>query len=178
MDGFLGEIRLFAGRSNLPPAGWALCNGQLINISGNEALYSLIGVKFGGDGVSTFGLPDLRGKLPIGQGAGTNLTPRYLAQTGGGEQATLVEAQIPQHSHAFNATSNAANASSPSNGLFANPNPNGFYADMPTPPAAVQTLLGDTIAGSGGGNQPHENRMPTMAMNYIIAMTGNYPTRP
>lgn len=178
MDAYLGEIRLFAGRNNLLPENWAFCDGSLIPIPGNEALYSLIGTRFGGNGVNTFALPDLRGKLPIGQGAGAGLTPRYLAQTGGNEQATLVEAQIPLHSHAFNATNNAATASSPSNGLFANPGPNGFYADMPNPPVAVLTLLGDTIAGTGGGNQPHENRMPTMGMNYIIAMQGNYPTKP
>lgn len=178
MDAFIGEIRPFAGRNNLPPAGWAFCNGQLVNISGNEALYTLIGTQFGGNGTTTFGLPDLRGRLPMGQGAGPGLTARYLAQTGGGEQATVVEAQIPPHTHAFNATTNAAAASSPSNGLFANPSPNGFYANMPTPPVAVLTLLGDTIAGTGGGNQPHENRMPTMGMHYIIALQGNYPTKP
>jgi microcystin-dependent protein len=178
MDAYLGEIRLVAGVTNLLPANWAYCNGQLVRISDNQALYSLIGTKFGGDGINTFALPDLRGKLPIGQGAGTNLTPRYLAQSGGGEQATLVEAQIPLHSHPFNATGNPAASSSPSGALFANSAPNGFYADMPVPPVAVQTLLGDTIAGSGGSNQPHENRMPTMAMNYIIALQGNYPTRP
>lgn len=178
MDAYIGEIRLFAGINSQPPANWAFCNGALLSINENQALYSLIGTKFGGDGVTTFGLPDLRGRLPMGQGAGTNLTPRYLAQTGGAEQATVVEAQIPSHTHAFNASTTAAAASSPSNGVFANPSPNGFYADMPTPPVAALTLLGDTIAGSGGGNQTHENRMPTMGMNYIIALLGNYPTRP
>jgi microcystin-dependent protein len=178
MDAYLGEIRLFAGMNALPPENWAFCDGRLVNISDYQALYSLLGTRFGGDGVRTFALPDLRGKLPIGQGAGPGLTPRYLAQAGGSEKVTLVEAQIPSHSHAFNATTNGAEASSPSNGVFASPGSNGFYADMPTPPVAVLTLLGDTIAGTGGGNQPHENRMPTMAMNYIIAMQGLYPTRP
>lgn len=178
MDAYIGEIRLFAGRNSQPPANWAFCNGSLLSVNENQALYSLIGTKFGGDGVNTFGLPDLRGRLPMGQGTGSGLTPRYLAQTGGAEQATVVEAQIPTHTHAFNASTAAATASSPTNGVVANPSPNGFYADMPTPPVAVLTLLGDTIAGTGGGNQAHENRMPTMGMNYIICLLGNYPTRP
>jgi microcystin-dependent protein len=177
MDAFIGEIIPWS--SVKIPEGWVLCDGSLINIAGNEALYSLIGTRFGGNGTSTFGLPDLRGRLPIGQGAGTGLTPRYLAQNGGGEQASVSEAQIPSHSHTFNATTSNATASSPSNGLFANPSPNGFYADMPAPPVAVLTLLGDTVAGTGGGNQTHENRMPTMAVNYLICTTGGYyPTRP
>ena len=178
MDAYLGEIRLFAGRNSAPPENWAFCNGSLLNISSYQELYSLLGTRFGGDGVSTFGLPDLRGRLPMGQGAGFNLTPRYLAQTGGTEQATVFEAQIPPHSHAFNATTDAATDSSPANGLLANPSPNVFYAEMPTPPVPLLTLMSDTIAGTGGSNQPHENRMPAMGMNYIIALQGIYPTRP
>ncbi|MEI6385667.1 MAG: tail fiber protein [Spirochaetota bacterium] len=178
MDSILGEIRPFAGRNSLPPDGWAFCNGALINIAGNEALYSLLGIQFGGNGTTNFALPDLRGRLPMGQGAAPGLTARFLAQTGGTEQASVVEAQIPSHSHAFTASKDAANASSPANALFANPSPNLFYANMPTPPVAIKTLLGDTIAGSGGSNQAHENRMPAMGMNYIIALQGIFPTKP
>lgn len=183
MDGYLGEIRIMAGLvQHQPPDGWATCNGQLIRIADNQALYSLLGTRFGGDGVTTFGLPDLRGRLPIGQGAGAGLTPRVLAQTGGSETVTLDASQMPTHNHAFNATTNAASAVpgglSPANGLYAVPSPNVFYADMPSPPIPVLTLLGDTIAGDGGGNQPHENRMPAMATNYIIALQGIYPTKP
>lgn len=183
MDGYLGEIRIMAGLlQHQPPDGWAICNGQLIKIADNPALYSLLGTRFGGDGINTFGLPDLQGRLPIGQGTGTGLTPRVLAQTGGSEAVTLVAPNMPIHNHAFNATTNAASAAptglSPANGLYADPSPNVFYADMPSPPIAVLTLLGDTIAGDGGGNQAHENRMPAMATNYIIALQGNYPTKP
>jgi microcystin-dependent protein len=176
MDAFLGEIIPWPNAKI--PQDWLPCDGSLINISDNEALYSLLGTNFGGDGVNTFALPDLRGRLPIGQGAGTGLTPRFLAQKGGSEQASVTDAQIPAHAHAFNASTNAATTSSPSNGLFANPKPNGFYGDMPAPPVPVLTLLGDTVAGTGGGNQAHENRMPTMAVNYLICTVGLYPTRP
>lgn len=176
MDAFLGEI--IPWPSAKIPQDWLPCDGSKLSISGNEALYSLLGTNFGGDGVNTFALPDLRGRLPIGQGAGAGLTPRFLAQNGGNEQASVAEAQIPSHTHAFNATTNAATASSPSNGLYANPSPNGFYATMPAPPVAALTLLGDTVAGTGGGNHAHENRMPTMAVNYLICTVGLYPTKP
>ncbi|MBD9362471.1 phage tail protein [Methylomonas fluvii] len=172
-DCYVGEIRPFAG--NYVPDGWLPCDGRLLSISSYEVLYSLLGTAFGGDGRTTFGIPDLRGRLPIGTGLGTGLTNRSFASSGGSESVSLALSQTPAHSHAFNVGTGAATQNSPANNLYANPAPNVFYATTATPGSAAQVLSADTIGASGGGNLLHENRMPALAINYMIATNGIYP---
>lgn len=172
MDNYLAEIRPFAG--NYAPQGWQLCQGQLLAISQNDALYSLLGTAFGGDGVTTFALPDLRGRLPVGAGqAPWGSTYPYGAK-GGSETVTLNAAQMPAHSHNFMVNTGAANSNTPAGNLYADPTPNNFYATTPNPTAKPQVLDADTMTNSGQG-MAHENRMPCMAINYIIAIAGTYP---
>ena len=174
MDNFLGEIRPFAG--NYTPNGWKLCDGSLLNVADYSALFALLSTNFGGDGVRTFALPDLRGRLPIGSGQSPGLSRRLFASSGGSEMVTLTNTEMPVHSHAFMVTTNAATDSSPNGKLFANPNPNSFYGTTPNPKAPLQVLNTDSVTNTGENN-PHENRMPAMAINYIIAVTGIFPTQ-
>ena len=166
---YLGEIRTFAG--NFAPQGWALCQGQLLPIAENTALFQLIGTTYGGDGVNTFALPDLRGRLPLHQGTGPGLSPRSIGQMGGAEQVTLGEAQLPAHSHTVLA-SNSAGKAAPGPGamlsagviqVFGNGAPN-----TPMSPQAVTT--------SAGGGQPHPNMPPFLGLNYIVALFGIFPS--
>lgn len=176
MTPYLAEIRPFLG--NFAPVGWHLCDGTLLPISGNEALFSLLGTAYGGNGTTTFGLPNLKGRLPIGYGQGAGLqVNRPFASTGGEESVTLSTAQTPLHSHSFMVTTDPATGNSPSGNLLANPAPNVFYATTQKPNTPLQVLNADTVSNAGGG-QAHENRMPTMAVNYIIATTGLFPAKP
>lgn len=177
-DCYLAEIRPFAGANNRIPAGWQLCDGTLLPISSYEALYSLLGTTFGGNGTSNFAVPDLRSRLPIGSGQGTGLAVnRLYASTGGSEAVALTLAQTPAHSHAFQVSSAAATSNAPAGKLYANPDPNSFYATTKTPGSQDQVLSTDTVSYSGAG-QSHQNCMPTMATNYIIALVGIYPQKP
>lgn len=175
---YLGEIRSFSG--NFAPLNWHICDGSLLNIADYNALYSLLGTNFGGNGTTTFALPDLRGRLPIGSGQGTaqGATSHPFASSGGFESVTLTTAQVPAHSHAFSAATSGATTNSPSGAIFANPAPYLYYATNSASYPLVP-LSADTIAASGGGNQMHENRMPAMAISYIICVVnGIYPQRP
>jgi microcystin-dependent protein len=163
---YVGEIRMFAG--NFAPAGWMFCEGQLLPISENETLFNLIGTTYGGDGQSTFGLPDLRGRLPMHQGNGF-----ILAETGGAEQITLTTAQIPAHSHAFVASTNIADQISPSNSLLGQLTGGGllYFAVAGASPLAAQSML------SAGGSQPHNNFQPYLCVDFIISLFGIFPTQ-
>jgi len=168
----VGEIRMFAGNFN--PAGWMICAGQLLPISGYDALFNLIGTTYGGDGQSNFALPDLRSRVPIhmGTGGGANYV---LGQAGGVETVTLTVAQIPSHGHAVNATTSGATESPslntfPANSAPANRNVYGPYGGAPA------TLNNGTI-GQTVGNQPHDNTQPYLAINFIISLFGVYPTQ-
>lgn len=166
---YIGEIRIFAGTYN--PRGWAFCYGQLVPIAQNPALYSILGTTYGGNGTSTFGLPDLRGRTPIGAGSGAGLTPRVLGQMSGVESVTLLSTQIPQHTHALNASSGAPTTNAPSGSLL----PTGssrIYAQ-----GSPSTQLAPSSIGVAGGSQPHENMQPFLALTYIIATEGIYPSR-
>ncbi len=174
-DSYVGEIRPFAG--DYAPQDWALCDGSLLPITDYQALYSLLGTTFGGDGRVNFALPDLKGRVPIGAGTGTGLTARALGQTGGSEAVTLTSASVPAHTHGFTVSTDAATQHSPANNMLADPAPHLFYATTPTTGSAPQVLSADSVAASGGG-AAHENRMPTMAINYIISLMGIYPMRP
>jgi microcystin-dependent protein len=163
---YVGEIRMFAG--NFAPAGWMFCEGQLLPISEYETLFNLIGTTYGGDGQSTFALPDLRGRLPVHFGNGFT-----LAETGGVETVTLTVPQIPSHSHPFLATADLSSASTPSNTLLAAISTTGseIYA-----PAAGTVAMAQNTISSTGGSQPHDNFQPYLCVDFIISLFGVFPS--
>jgi Microcystin-dependent protein len=174
MDPYVGEIRLFAG--NYAPRGWALCNGQLMSIQQNTALFSLLGVVYGGDGKVTFALPNLQGRAPMHWGQGAGLAPRDLGEIGGEPSLTLLQTEIPAHNHLANAQS-ASNKEEAQGDVWANagaPGRGGFqyYSDK------VDVPLSPMAVGVTGGSQPHNNMQPYTALNFIIALEGVYPQRP
>jgi len=160
---YVGEIRMFAG--NFAPAGWMFCEGQLLPISENETLFNLIGTTYGGDGQSTFGLPDLQGRLPIHQGNGF-----ILAEQGGAEEITLTVQQIAAHSHPLLAANVVANDPNPQDNLLAESSVVSMYqAGSPATAMAPQSV------GPVGGSQPHTNFQPYLCVNFIISLFGIYP---
>ena len=162
---FVGEIRMFAG--NFAPAGWMLCDGQLLPISENDTLFNLIGTTYGGDGQSTFALPDLRGRVPLHQGNGS-----VLAETGGAETITLTVSQIPAHSHPLVGTTSITNDTSPANNVVAQSNTlDPYQSTAGGSPMAAQSI------SSVGGSQPHDNFQPYLCINFIISLFGIYPTQ-
>lgn len=173
MDPYIGDIRLFAG--NFAPVGWVLCDGALLNISEYDALFALIGNIYGGDGVTNFAVPDLRGRVPVGQGTGPGLTPRTLGSQFGTEAVTLLQQQLPVHSHSFNASTAAASASVPTQNVFAQTAVDTIYTDVPSQPD-LQTMNAASVQNSGG-TQPHNNIMSTTAINYIMCVQGVFPSR-
>ncbi|HUI93557.1 MAG TPA: tail fiber protein [Chitinivibrionales bacterium] len=172
-NNYLGEIKMFAG--NFAPVGWALCNGQLLQISQNTALFSLLGTTYGGDGVTTFALPDLQGRFPMAAGSGTGLTVRNLGDKGGQETVTLTEAQMPSHTHtaSVSADSTVATSDSPQKAL-----PARNASATPAYGKNANTLMANTVTvGLAGGNQPHPNVPPYTCVNFIIALQGIFPSR-
>jgi microcystin-dependent protein len=171
---YVGEIRLFS--FSRVPTGWFACDGSLQPISGYEVLYTLIGTTYGGDGVSTFGMPDLRGQLPIHQGTGRGLTPRVLGAVGGSESVSLTTANLPSHTHNYLATTAAASANVPSGTveLGALNNDQMYTTDV----AGLRTeVMSQAAVTSVGGNLPHENTMPTLTVSFCIAWAGIFPPR-
>lgn len=164
---YVGEIRLFGG--NFAPLGWALCNGQLLQINNNEVLYSLLGTIYGGDGQTTFGLPDLRGRVPIHPGQGSY----PLGQVGGTETVTLTGQNLPSHTHRANAHPGNGTAADPTNRFWAGNNDFRCYSDV-----APNTNFAAGAVGVSGGSQPHDNMMPFVTVSYIIAVEGIYPSFP
>jgi len=164
---YVGEIRMFAG--NFAPAGWMFCEGQLLPISENETLFQLIGTTYGGDGESTFALPDLQGRIPLHQG--NNFV---LAETGGTEEVTLTVQQVPAHSHPFLATTNAATAAAPGNSVtvarLPAANITGYGSDNPS------TSMSPQMVSSVGGSQPHTNFQPYLCVDFIISLFGIFPS--
>lgn len=170
IDQYLGEIRMFAG--NYAPEGWAMCNGQLLSISQNEALFSLIGTTYGGDGQTTFALPDLQGRVPVHTGKNTETGTVYpLGQKGGTETVTLVYDQLPKHTHAVNAQSEAGTSSTAANNYWA-AGPVNLYSNT-----AANGMMGSSAIGITGGNMAHNNVMPYFAVSFIIALQGIYPSQ-
>ena len=162
---YVGEIRMFAG--NFAPAGWMFCEGQLLPISEYETLFNLIGTTYGGDGQSTFALPDLRGRIPLHFGNGFT-----LAETGGVETVTLTVSQIPAHSHPLLATSSIASQQNVSPNLFAEATLFNPYINIaPTTPMAPQ------MGGSTGGSQPHNNFQPYLCVDFILSLFGIFPSQ-
>lgn len=166
---FVGEIRIFAG--NFAPRGWAFCDGQLLAVSQNDALFSLLGTIYGGDGRTTFGLPDLRGRIPIHAGHGPGLSERRLGAKAGAENVTLTVNQLPSHRHALVATSAVANQESPTNNVTAQPT-GAIYGKV-----GPFVDLNSGAMSEVGGSRSHTNEMPFLCVNFIIALFGIYPSR-
>lgn len=166
-DAYIGEIRMFSG--NYAPEGWALCNGQTLSILGNEELFALIGTTYGGDGVTTFVLPDLQGRIPI------HRSPQcVLGSKGGTETVTLTQAQLPAHIHLMNAndSTNDATESSPANHVWGVSDITNYQTNV----ASKIVQMNTNLLTSVGGNLPHDNMMPSLAINFIIATVGIFPT--
>jgi microcystin-dependent protein len=166
---YVGEIRMFGG--NFAPAGWAFCHGQIMAISENETLFQLIGTTYGGDGQSTFALPDLRGRIPVHQGQGAGLSNRILGESAGTETVTLTTQQIPIHSHLAQALAGSGNQSSPNNGIWA-ASGQGQYAV-----GAGGVAMKNTLISISGGSQPHDNMMPYTTISFIISLFGIFPSQ-
>jgi microcystin-dependent protein len=160
--------------ASFAPQGWAMCAGQLIAIAENDALFSLIGTTYGGDGVSTFALPDLRGRLPVHAGAGPGLSSRTTGETFGSETVTVSLSQMPPHNHVGLVSSAAGAQNDPSNGFLAS-SPT-VRLDRPAPVTPGAALATGTV-GNFGGSQPHENLMPFLCVHFIIALFGIFPPR-
>lgn len=169
-EAFIGEIRFFGG--NFAPRGWAFCNGQMLAINQYQALFSLLGTTYGGDGRTTFALPDARGRAMIHAGQGPGLSPRRLGENAGTETNTLTANQMPAHSHAQRATTADADATSPQGTLMGGTGRDRIYSGG----RADTTMSGDAIGSSGGG-QAVNNMPPYVTTNCIIALEGYYPSR-
>jgi microcystin-dependent protein len=167
---YVGEIRMFGGNFN--PAGWMFCEGQLLPISENETLFQLIGTTYGGDGQSTFALPDLRGRLPVHRGSGAGGT-FVLAETGGAEQVTLTTTQIPAHTHTLLGTNNNAAGTSPADSV---PATQQVFGVTPYGTDAPNINLNAASITPQGGSQPHENCQPFLCVSFIISLFGIFPS--
>jgi microcystin-dependent protein len=172
---FVAEIRILA--CNFAPTGWAFCNGQLIPLSQNTALFSLLGTPYGGDGRSTFALPNLQGAAPMQAGQGPGLSPRDLGETGGEPTVTLLQTEVATHTHSLQGSPRNADldAPGPQNSL-ARSTPAQIYK-QPAGAATPQPMAPGIMGGAVGGNAPHNNMMPYLTLNYCIALQGVYPAR-
>jgi len=168
---FLGEIRMFAG--NFAPAGWAQCNGQIMSISQNTALFSILGTTYGGNGTTTFALPDLRSRVPIHVGQGPGLSPYVLGQVAGTENVTLLTTQIPLHNHGVNCSTGGGTQASPASGYPAVES-TGTSLDYA---ASSNGTMNPAMIGNAGSGQPHANIQPYLCVNFIIALQGIFPSR-
>ena len=166
---YVGEIRMFAG--NFAPAGWAFCNGALMPIAENDTLFNLIGTTYGGDGQTTFGLPDLQGRVPIHQGNGLGLSPHVIGEKNGSETVTLTTGQMPPHSHALQASSAQANGSAGPGGVLASSSSSFYGSGTPNMAMAAQAIT------PLGGSHPHDNMAPFLTINYIISLFGIFPSQ-
>jgi microcystin-dependent protein len=162
---YLGEIKIVA--FNFPPKGWALCNGQLLPINQNQALFSLLGTMYGGNGVTTFALPDLRGKAPVHFGPTVS-----QGSSGGEERHTLIVSEIPQHTHQASGNSGNVNSGTPLGGTWGAQAANSYGS------AAPDVLMGSTTTNPTGGSQSHDNMQPYLVLTFVIALQGVYPSRP
>jgi len=174
---FLGTISLFAG--NFAPRGWAFCNGQILPIAQNTALFSILGTTYGGNGQTTFALPDLRGRAPIHWGQGPGLTNRELGEVSGSENVTLISTQMPIHNHMVAANTALGTQGTPTGNLLAlstDPGAGGNPLNF-IEPAAPNTSMAPNMIGQAGGSQPHNNMQPYLAVSFIIALEGIFPSR-
>jgi microcystin-dependent protein len=165
---YVGEIRMVG--FNFAPAGWALCNGALLPISEYETLFNLIGTTYGGDGQSTFAVPNLAGRVPLHMGTGNGLSPRIIGEVAGVEQITLINSQMPQHSHVPQAQSANGALTNPQNAIWASSTAAIYSTDPPNVP------MRNGLVNPAGGNQPHKNMMPFLVINFVISLFGIFPT--
>lgn len=172
MDPFVAEIRIFG--FTFAPRGWAFCNGQLLPLSQNTALFSLLGTTYGGDGRSNFALPNLQGSAPMHPGQGPGLSLHDLGETGGSPSLTLLESQIPAHSHTPRVQTTVASKSTPANNSLSRVS--GATPYLPPAGAALVAMAPEAVAPAGG-NQPHNNMMPYLTLNFCIALQGVFPPR-
>ena len=173
---FIGEVRMFGG--NFAPANWAFCNGQVLAISSNSALFSLLGTTYGGNGVSTFALPDLRGRVPISQGQGAGLTYRTIGSPGGTETVTLTNSNLPAHTHTLNASSQPATANTIGSSVLPGVRATGkFYVNNTGGSPPTFGALDPNTVGQAGSSLPHDNMMPYLCLNFIICLFGLFPSR-
>lgn len=171
---FLAEIRVFG--FNFPPRGWAFCDGQVIPISQNTALFSLLGSNYGGNGASTFALPDLQGGTVVGHGTSTTGTDYFIGETGGSETVTLIQTEMPFHNHDVQASTTPAEQSAPTaSRSLARSTPGSAYQSVTN--ANLANAAPEAVATAGGGS-PHNNMPPVLAMNFCIALQGVFPQRP
>jgi microcystin-dependent protein len=177
---YIGQIMIFGG--NFAPQGWALCQGQLLPISGYETLYSLIGTTYGGDGQNTFALPDLQGRVPLHMGQGPNITQNYVMGENGGVEGVILDSQhLPSHNHSFQAA-NVGDANTPgpttmlANEGGADASKVSIYAPFDYTPANMTTLAPGSVAAAGGG-EPHDNMQPFLVVNFVISLFGVYPSQ-
>lgn len=172
-DQFVAEIRIFCG--NFAPTGWAFCQGQLLPISQNTALFSLLGTTFGGNGQSNFALPDLQGRAPINHGQGPGLSQRFIGEQAGTETVTLIQSEMPAHNHQLRGATTAADQTDPANAVWAG------SSGGRTPPPLYATTQNTTMAPNtlaiAGGSLPHNNMHPYLTLNFIIALQGIFPPR-
>jgi microcystin-dependent protein len=165
----LGEIKMFAG--NIEPTGWMFCDGRLLAIRDHLALFSILGNTYGGDGRNTFGLPDLRGRVPMGKGAGPGLTNRRLGEEPGAEAVILDVTQMPAHDHTLRATNSAATQTQPAGNVLARASTPQYLN------ASTSVVMGTDSIGPSGSNAPHANVQPSSVLSFIIAVEGEYPRR-
>jgi microcystin-dependent protein len=170
---YVGEIMMFGG--NFAPQGWAFCDGSLLAINQNAVLFNLIGTTYGGDGQNTFGLPDLRGRMPIHQGQGPGLSSYNIGQSGGTETVTLTSNQIPSHTHLINSVNANGNSKTPV-GTTIPANVSGTNTNAYSS-AATDSNMSPTIVGNAGGNNPHNNIQPILVINYCISLFGVFPSQ-
>ncbi len=178
MDPYLGEIRIFAG--TYAPQGWALCQGQLLAIRQYTALFALLGVNYGGNGTTTFGLPDLRGRLPVGTGQSPGNSNYAQGVTTGAETVALTLQNIGAHTHLLQAGTSSDSSSPAGNVLAAFPGGRGGGTTSYAPASAATpgAMSSQALSGSGGSSQPHDNMQPYLTLNFIIALQGIFPPRP
>lgn len=173
-EAYVGEIRIFAG--NFAPIGWRFCDGSLLPVVQYTALYSILGTKYGGDGKSTFALPNLKGRAPMGQGAGPGLTPRKVGEMLGTETVTLITTQMPAHNHVPKGNDGNGNKTDPTNHYWSE-QPGGRAGKENTYASTPNTMMSTTALQHAGQSLPHNNMQPYLAMNYIICLYGVFPGR-
>jgi microcystin-dependent protein len=169
---YLGEIRMFGG--NFAIAGWSFCNGSVLSIAQNNALYNLLGTTYGGDGVNTFGLPDLQGRIPVHQGQGAGLQNYVIGQKGGLETVTLLGTQLAVHSHQALGSASGGAAPNPANNTWGN---NAITNNSFGPGTSANASMNAGSTSMTGGNRPHDNMLPFQVISFIIALTGIYPSQ-
>jgi microcystin-dependent protein len=173
MDPFVAEIRIFP--FNFPPKGWAFCNGQILPLAQNTALFSLLGTTYGGDGKSNFALPDMQGNVPMHPSQGPGLSLHDLGETGGSQTVTLIESEMPVHSHTMMASGSPGNRATPVGNSISRVV--GATPYVPANPAPATVPLASEAVTPAGGDQPHNNMQPYLTLNFCIALQGVYPPR-